>query len=417
MRKNYNPVKILFTSPILKYPPIGGPALRIFNSLISLSKISDVHILFQVPDKNLIYKRIPKIYSKVFRNSKILFQNINIKPSILQKIIWYIEIKYQSPWKKIRNIVWAKQIVDYAKEKRIKIVWFGYGNISYDLIRLVRLMNPNLKLVCDTDSVWSKYVLGRTKYVRDQKEIRLIKKEGKIKEIEEKKLIRICDVVTAVSDVDKEYYLHIATKNDKVKIKRFSNVINPLSYKNIPRPLDIPSGSYIYMSGSFGKGTPMEDGACWFIESVLPILNRYIPNIKLLIIGNNADWVLSKYKGRKNILIKRWVRNTSPYLKHTKVSIVPLRYESGTRFKILEAGICAIPVVSTTLGAEGLEVEHGKNILIADSSDGFARSILEIINKPIRAKYLASNLHEFVLKNYTIKNLSEEGRIILRDIV
>ena len=110
------------------------------------------------------------------------------------------------------------------------------------------------------------------------------------------------------------------------------------------------------------------------------------------------------------------VRSTVPYLKHAKVSIVPLRFESGTRFKILEAGICSIPVVSTTLGAEGLDVENGENIIIADSPAEFAKSILKIINNPIEAKVQSDKLHKLVLERYTIKTLIEEGKDILKFI-
>ena len=306
MKKSSNPIKIIFTSPTLKYPPIGGPATRIFNSLIALSKISEVHVLFQTPDDNIDNGKISKSHVNIFKYKKLLFQNTSSLPLLFQKIIDYLRLKYRGFWQKIVNFVWANQIVDYARKNNIKIIWFGFGNVSYDLIRYVRKINPKLKLVCDTDSVWSRYVLRRIKFKKGTKKISLIREEGKIKQLEEEKLTRLCDVVTAVSDVDKKYYVNIAKKKDKVKVKQFSNVINPSAYKNVPTPLDIPSGDYIYMSGTFGSETPMEDAACWFIEKAFPLLRRHLPNIKLLIVGISADWVLLKYKNRKNIIIKGW---------------------------------------------------------------------------------------------------------------
>lgn len=406
--------KIIFTSPTLKYPPIGGPALRIFNSLIALSEISKIHILLQNPDVNIVTNKIDSRYIHIFRKKKILFQNIHTQFKNINRIVDFIIIRYPFLWKKIIYFIRAKQIVDYACKNKIRIIWFGYGNVSYDLIKFVKFLNPNLKLVCDTDSVWSRYVLRRIKYEKEMNKVLLIRKEGVKKIHEEKELIKICDVVTAVSNIDKNYYLKIANIKNRDKIKIFPNVINRFDYKKISKVSDIPTGKYIYMSGSFGFETPMEDASIWFIENIFPILKKFEPKIKLLIVGNNADSVLAKYRNRKNILIKGWVSSTVPYLKMAKVSIVPLRYESGTRFKILESGICSVPVVSTFLGAEGLELINNKDIILTDNPRKFAQSIYEILISPIKAKKLSKNLHHLVVDNYSIDSLVSCGYKILK---
>lgn len=102
-----------------------------------------------------------------------------------------------------------------------------------------------------------------------------------------------------------------------------------------------------------------------------------------------------------------------PYLRHADVALVPLRFESGTRFKILEAGVCGIPVVSTTLGAEGLFVTDGKDISIADEPESFADSIISIITNHDLASELAKNLRVLVHEKYSIASLAREGRFIL----
>ena len=102
-----------------------------------------------------------------------------------------------------------------------------------------------------------------------------------------------------------------------------------------------------------------------------------------------------------------------PYLCHADVAVVPLRFESGTRFKILEAGACGIPVVSTTLGAEGLSVTHEKDILIADEPESFADAIISVITNHDVALEMAKNLRTLVHKKYSITSLTEEGRLIL----
>jgi glycosyltransferase involved in cell wall biosynthesis len=102
-----------------------------------------------------------------------------------------------------------------------------------------------------------------------------------------------------------------------------------------------------------------------------------------------------------------------PHLCYADVAIVPLRFESGTRFKILEAAACGIPIVSTTLGAEGLAVSHGEDILIADRPRSFADSIIRLIKDRDFALRVAKNLKTLVYEKYSLKSLTQEGQRIL----
>lgn len=400
--------KIIFISPIFNYPPAGGPELRIFNSLVSLSSIAEVHIvlLTHYKDKG---KKINRRYAKMFNNKQNIFP-YNL-PRIIRKITEVVGKCSSKKWKEILCNIQARQLLSYAIKKNINVLWFGFGNISFELINEVRKLNPEIKIVCDTDSVWSRFVLRRIKFEKNSEMIPLIKDEGRRKKIEEKKLTSLCDIVTAVSIVDKKYYEKLS-KNKK-KVKLFSNVINTVDYKRSPKAPDIPKGDYIYLSGTFGFRSPMEDASIWLIEKVFPLVKLHIPDIKLLIVGRAADIVLSRYANKKNLFVKGYVRSTIPYLKGAKVSVVPLRYESGTRFKILEAGICLIPVVSTKLGAEGIDVTNGYNIKIADSPVKFAQSIIEIIEDPAIASSQSKNLFQLIKNNYSTQSLSRQGRDIL----
>src|SRR4029079_10373587 len=71
-----------------------------------------------------------------------------------------------------------------------------------------------------------------------------------------------------------------------------------------------------------------------------------------------------------------------PYMRASRAALVPLRWESGTRFKILEAFACRTPVISTTPGAEGLDVDHGRHLLLVDEPEAFADAILSVVGDP-----------------------------------
>jgi glycosyltransferase involved in cell wall biosynthesis len=85
------------------------------------------------------------------------------------------------------------------------------------------------------------------------------------------------------------------------------------------------------------------------------------------------------------------------------MAVVPLRVGSGTRIKILEAFSYRLPVVSTSIGAEGLDIQNGSELLIADSSEAFARCCLNIAEDPILAASLGRRGRIWVEKNHTIR--------------
>jgi polysaccharide biosynthesis protein PslH len=92
---------------------------------------------------------------------------------------------------------------------------------------------------------------------------------------------------------------------------------------------------------------------------------------------------------------------------------VPLRWESGTRFKILEAFACRTPVVSTTLGAEGLAVEHGRHLLLADDPAGFAAAILAVLDDRALAQRLVEPAFELVRSTYDLSSAERQIEAIL----
>jgi len=157
----------------------------------------------------------------------------------------------------------------------------------------------------------------------------------------------------------------------------------------------------------------MEDAARWVVHDVLPLVRQQIPGIQLYIVGVNGDKVVSDLAS-PDVTVTGALPSVLEYLCHVDVALVPLRFGSGTRFKILEAGACGIPVVSTTLGAEGLPVCNGEHMLIADTPSAFASSIVRLILEGSMAGRLAMNLKSLVAARFSIPALAEDGRRILR---
>jgi len=381
--------KILFTTPELEHPPAKGPTLRIENSIKALNRVSELHVISRVHKQMIGGEEAENFYRGIC-------SFFGYAPSVLG----------YPPEQDLMAII------NYADTNDINIIWFSFGNISYDLMKTIKTIRPNFKIVCDTDSVWSRFVLRELPYETSPERRRQIEQEGHQKEIEEADWVKFCDVTTAVSQVDADYYRSLTADPGRIHI--FSNVIDLSSYANPPPPPEDFKKPCIYLAGTFYAPTsPMVRAARWVINEILPLIKQKIPEIHFYIIGNGADHMLADIK-RPDITITGKVKSVLPYLCHADVALVPLMFESGTRFKIMEAGACEIPIVSTTLGAEGIPVTHGKDILIADTPEKFAEGTVLLIRDKVFAKQIATNCKHLIEQYYSVDSLVQEAKNILR---
>lgn len=399
-------MRILFTTPILEHPAAGGPQLRIENSIKALSKICELHIAAGVRHEQLGAVDAEEYYG----NYSAQFWYL---PSVMRKKA----SKHVRITRRIINLLTgldvrsdAKAIAAYARQHGINVIWFGYGNISFRLIRQVKRIAPKLKLVCDTDSVWSRFVLREIPLTRSAIRRAWIWWLGKRKEREEKMWVRLCDVTTAVSQVDASYYKGLSREPGRVHI--FSNVIDLESYDMTPPPAADIQRPSMYLAGTFGHDhSPMDMAARWVLREILPRVKAEVPDVHFFIVGRDSDRTLGHFAA-KDVTIKGKVPSVLPYLCHADVALVPLKFESGTRFKILEAGACGIPVVSTVLGAEGLPVYDGEHLLLADDAAGFAKSIVRIIKDESLALRLSKNCRKLVKAQCSVDQLVREAQNI-----
>lgn len=137
----------------------------------------------------------------------------------------------------------------------------------------------------------------------------------------------------------------------------------------------------------------------FFVSEVLPQLNDRCPGLKAYVVGKNPPAEI-RMMADKNLIITGSVPDVRPYLEKGRISIVPMIVGGGTRLKILEAMAAGLPVVSTSLGAEGLNITHGDNILIADSAEDFALQILRLFENPAAGEAIARKGKLFALENY-----------------
>lgn len=400
-------MKVLFTTPMLEHPARSGPHLRVENSIKALLQVSELHILSRVPEFLIGGKRARAYYQSVAAHfdyiSSVKYLSSHKWFRRFQKV-YYACVKNE-----------AKEILQYANKHQIDVIWFGFGNISYSLIKQIHEQKTNIPIICDTDSVWSRFIFRELPFVDNVREQNKIVQATLAKEQEEKNWVQWCQATLAVSEVDAQYYRNISSDPEKIFI--FPNAID-LDFYNTPvASIEGFCQPAVILSGSFGKSTsPMNRAADWVLADIWPRVLKQIPNAHLYIVGNYSDVAYANLQDT-SITVAGRVPSILPYLKHATVAITPLQFESGTRFKILEAGACHLPMVSTTLGAEGLAVRHEEDILIADTSEAFAQAIVRVIQDRSLAEKIAQNNYALVKNGFGIDALVAHAKNILQRVV
>src|SRR5450432_1721285 len=145
---------------------------------------------------------------------------------------------------------------------------------------------------------------------------------------------------------------------------------------------------------------PNVDGLLYLLRDVWPLLEKSHPTARLKIVGQYPTPEILAFHGPR-VEVTGKVDDLRPHLSGAAVTVVPLRVGGGTRFKILEAMAMGRPVVSTSLGAEGIAAQPGTDILIADDATGFARAVGRVLDEPVLAAQLGARGRALVETHYS----------------
>lgn len=157
------------------------------------------------------------------------------------------------------------------------------------------------------------------------------------------------------------------------------------------------------------------DAVIYFVRDIFPLVRKKIPSAKFLIVGKRpADTV--KKMASPNIIVTGEVPDIRPYLESADILIAPFRIGTGLKHKILEAMAMGVPVVSTTLGANGILVKSGENIMLADTPEKFARAIVELFKNNNLRENITKNALEMVKSKYNWNCIGQTMEDILTHI-
>ncbi len=152
------------------------------------------------------------------------------------------------------------------------------------------------------------------------------------------------------------------------------------------------------------------DALHYFCQTVFPIVRRHVPQAKLFIVGRRPPQDVERLADGRTIFLSSDVEDIAPHVTRCIVQVVPLRFGGGVRIRILEGMALGMPIVTTTVGMDGIRARAGRDLLVGDTAEDFAARTVELLRNPIVGRRLGERAREFVVSEHS--EAAVEGRIV-----
>jgi polysaccharide biosynthesis protein PslH len=387
--------EILMIIPYGKlFPPKNGGALRCFYLLKEIAKYHTVHcVLFQPPSE-----LSQSTDGFVFPDSVVVYSVAEFPPpttffSYLPKRIGiFLQYRWlrRSWWGPASDILLrTHHLISFILGRHsIKVVIYEHLAAMMAAPYVNRIARGSIVGILDAHNV--EHILAR----------QVIEKQRRIEASlywYESHLTQFVDGFFACSDDDRNLLERINGKSNfgftipngiDTEINPFDNSLR----KNNARDI-IFCGSLDWL--------PNKEGLLWFYTDVWPLIQKVRPEISLVVVGRGADDKFTEiFRQDSSVNFVGAVPDVKPYYKQAGIAVVPLHSGSGTRLKILEAMSLGNPVVSTRLGAQGIDAIDGEHLSLADEPGEFAQAILNLLTDQLRFEQIRYAARNFVVQNY-----------------
>lgn len=390
-------MKILFLTLIVPYPPDAGPRIKTWNVLKYLAEqgYSITLLTFVRKDEEKHLSHLKRICEKVIpipiRRTKIR-DVLSMISSQLRGTPFLIERDYRPEMELALKKLLQEEIFNVVHIDQVNMAQFV---VNQDNIHI------SSKTIFDAhNATWA--ILDR---MRSQAPLffrPLVTLEAKKLKKYEYRLVKQVDHVLTVTEIDRDLLLEKPGDPEvSSKIHVLPIAVNTQEIRSIVRK---KGSQQILTIGSLNY-PPNADGVRWFLREVFPLIKEINAKATLTVIGKNPpkDFYHLAAPFGDDIQIKGYVEDLTPYLEDSALMVVPVLAGSGMRVRILEAFARGIPVVTTTIGLEGIAAENGREVLVEDDPVSFAEVVLNLLENPVQQQTLAENARELVTKLYDWK--------------
>ncbi|MDR3543890.1 MAG: glycosyltransferase family 4 protein [Desulfosporosinus sp.] len=396
-------MNILFVANLVPYPLDGGGKIKTFTTIQALSKKNTVDLVCFYEKENV--EEAKKALKQYCCNIVLLPIKVTTSENykyILKKAIKSLFSSYSLSVYKYHNDEMKSEIQKLVRENEYGLVYFNILQV-YSYKKDIVTLKPNMKFLLDTQNcetqIFRRYEKESSNLL---KKIYLKLECHKLKKFEAW-AIHDTDSVIVLSNADKKQLeeldglaldcviipIGVNEPSNKKKIKDKSNVTNILFLGTL-------------------TWVPNNKGMIWFLKNVMPLLQEKKENIHLYIVGKNpSSQLLSIAEQYRNVTITGYVESVDHWYDKCDFMIVPLFIGSGQRVKIIEAFSRGMPVLSTSIGAEGLNYTDGVDIMIADTAEAFSEKITTI-SEPDICNTLSMNSRKLYNKYYSVEAVSRQ---------
>ncbi len=305
------------------------------------------------PDRDAGSARIVNILKSLARIGKPVFVPMKPLPES-EQFLW-------------REGIETANIVDYVrliKNRTFRVAILSRPEVATGLLRSIRRADRKTKIIFDM--VDAHFVrLGRELEVTGIQKLALEARRSKDRELA---LARASDQVWCASEADKKAISSAVTEERLVVIP----TIHALQDRG--RPPEEREG--LLFIGHLSH-RPNSDAVNYFMREIYPLIKQRLPSVTFHVVGSGASPEIEAYNSA-TVRVMGYVPNINPLLQSARVFVAPLRFGAGVNGKIGEALSYGVPVVTTSIGAEGIGLTSGKNAMIADDPEDFANSVLQV---------------------------------------
>ena len=290
-----------------------------------------------------------------------------------------------------------------AKELRALVEKEGYDVIVSDFVFAASVVPWDLPIpkVLFTHNVEATIWKRHYEVARNPMWKLLSWREWRAMEHAENAYLRRADLVVAVSSADRDVFAKTIPQEKLAVIPTGVDI----DYFQ-PKPSAEEENTLVF-TGSM-DWLPNEDGVFYFMREILPRVSPET-SVKLIVVGRKPSRRMQLLaEANPTVQLTGWVDDVRPHVARGAVCIVPLRIGSGTRLKIFEAMSMGKAVVSTTIGAEGLPVENGVNLILADSPEEFANSVIMLLRDKALRKRLGAAARHLVETKFSWSSVTHE---------
>jgi glycosyltransferase involved in cell wall biosynthesis len=383
-------MNVLLLTQVLPYPPDSGPKVKTWNVLKYLVERHEVTLVSFVRGDQSAYVAHLRQYCRAVHpvpmKRGVVRDGLAMVRSVLVGQPWMMVRDGRRAMRRLIDRLAAEQRFDVAHADQLNM-----GQYAQRVPEAFRILDAHNALWLLYRRLWETMPPGMRKW--------LLGRDWRLLKTYEGRVVREFDAVLAV--------IH----NDEAALREAAG--EPVDITVIPITVDtaevMPVARHADANHILHIGTmywpPNIDAVKWFVDEIYPLIRQKRPDVAFDVVGARPPAeLLALNDAGLGINVTGYVEDPTPYQQCAAVMVVPLLAGGGMRVKILYAMAEGIPIVSTTLGYEGIEVTPGRDILVGDTPEAFAAEVVRVLDDPDLGRQLAANGRKLMQETYDYRN-------------